>query len=1134
MSDYKYKAFISYRHLEPDMQAAEKLQKLLEAYKPPKNLVGDKHEKWRIFRDVSELQSSSDLSEDISNAIESSEFLIVICSPEYNESKWCGQELSHFRELHGNTNENVITLLVHGDPQKAFPEALTYKEITTTNEKGEEVTVKVEVEPLAANITAGTLKESMKKLDTEYLRIAAPLLGCDFNDLYQREKRREAARRRKVFGTVSGILSLITIISVYSSVTISRKNVQIQQQNEQIEQQNNDLLVENAGHLAAESEKLFKDSSLIPAVRKAVEALPSKDSDKPVVPEAECALSRELGMFSPRNIAPRLALKHDCAVEKISFMGEGKTIVSQDATGIYFWDAQSGSLIKKYSGSDFASADGSDKLSTFFQIQDDKTGTYFDTSAAPGNLAYTPSPVFGTVYSAFVHSVDEKEPGTGSDVFVSNKDGSIWKLSGADGEIVWKSDVPETCGDCEAVLDGGEYLLRVYADQTIMPGGSAIPGTETFVQYIDKESGEQKANSCATEFFGGTLSYGLNQEFKGIKDGIAYFYNSDNGILSGYDVSGDKIKEKYSTKIDGFDAEKMCSVNISFAAADPIVITTSILAIDSTTTLQRFRNGLEKAAWSTQLPVYFKDTSKTFLFKGEDLGVGFDVIAVVTDNAVSFVNYNSGSLLNTINLDSNITDVKFTTTGLIMIITSKGEEYAISAKNFITDDASPAAYIVENLSTSVSLCSYSLGKYVTCDDYSNTAYIQFPETNPGFTRIDAGEHIYKYSVLAVSADGSAAGVSAYEFPNDTFSTTSDAIPHFYIYSPDSGECKLVEGLEGYRVITAAFCGMDKIAVQAIEGSSSGLDRNTNKVFLVDIGSLSAQMIENCPPFDATAAAISHGSSGAFYMYDYGSDAAYIADNGTAYVWAGLTDASREKSISNRLCSFSPTRAAIVCSYKDSEKSGTTIEIWDPVNGTSVATDFFAERDYSASILHVFWLSDNTIGVFLSNRSVLLINADDGKVKSVVSLDGTSQEPVSVMALTDEKFAVLCRDSRLYEMNEEGFTGRSLALEFCEDSVGSISGNNGSDASMLTSLPSSDGNIFAVWNGTDAWLIDLASFSVRYSVTRFAAAPSHSPLIFTSDIVTGYAGHYPIYTTSQLTDAAERFLSPLDLGGKDGQ
>ena len=145
MPEYKYKAFISYRHLEPDMQAAEKLQKLLESYKPPKNL-GKTKDNWRIFRDVSELQSSSDLSEDIRNAIETSEYLIVICSPKYTESKWCMQELTRFRELHGNTNENIITLLVSGEPQESFPEELTYTEMTTTNEKGEEVTVKVEVE----------------------------------------------------------------------------------------------------------------------------------------------------------------------------------------------------------------------------------------------------------------------------------------------------------------------------------------------------------------------------------------------------------------------------------------------------------------------------------------------------------------------------------------------------------------------------------------------------------------------------------------------------------------------------------------------------------------------------------------------------------------------------------------------------------------------------------------------------------------------------------------------------------------------------------------------------------------------------------------------------------------------------
>ena len=428
MSEYKYKAFISYRHLEPDMQAAEKLQKLLENYKPPKKMA-EKHEKWRIFRDVSELQSSSDLSEDIKNAVENSEYLIVICSPEYNQSKWCLQEITRFRELHGNTNENIITLLVKGPPKEAFPEQLTYTEVKSVDDKGNETTVKVEVEPLAANITADSLKESLKKLNTEYLRIAAPMLGCDFNDLFQREKRREAARRRRIFGGVSGVLSVITLVSVISALAINNKNKQIQKQNdqiksqnEQIEKKNNDLLIENSEHLAAESEKLYKDSSLIPAIQKALEAMPSDGEEKPVIPEAEYALSREMGMFKSEQIIPQLSLKHDTAIEKISFMGDGKGIVSQDSTGIYFWDPESGKLLKKITSSDseFASAEygSSNEFKSIFEISDDKTGTYFKSTGAPGNLSYKVSPVLGDVYTNYAHDISDDEAGTGGDVYV--------------------------------------------------------------------------------------------------------------------------------------------------------------------------------------------------------------------------------------------------------------------------------------------------------------------------------------------------------------------------------------------------------------------------------------------------------------------------------------------------------------------------------------------------------------------------------------------------------------------------------------------------------------------------------------------------------------------------------------------
>ena len=537
MSDYKYKAFISYRHLEPDMQAAEKLQKLLESYKPPKNL-GKEKGSWRIFRDVSELQTSSDLSEDIRNAIENSEYLIVICSPKYTESKWCMQELVRFRELHGNTNQNIITLLVAGEPKEAFPELLQYNEVTTTDENGQEVKVKVEVEPLAANIKADTLKESMKKLNTEYLRIAAPLIGCDFNDLYQREKKREARRRMQVFGLVSGVLSVITVISLVSAVTINKKNSeiknkneQIEAKNEQIEKKNKDLLIENAGHLAAESEKYYGESDLIPAIQKAVAALPQKGEDKPAIPEAEYALSRELGMFRCEQIIPRLALKHDSAVENISFMGGGKSIVSTDATGVYFWDPETGKLIKKISPADpeFASKkESSNRIDAYFDIDTDKTGTVMKNVSAPGSVSYEINPVLGKVYKTYVHNLTDDEPGTGGDVYICNSDRTVWRLDGATGEVKWCAEASEKAYSYVSIAEDDEHILRVYHEANTMPDGTPIAGKRILLEVIDRETGSISITADLSVLGATAYDFEINNEIQCVKNDKLYIYNSQD------------------------------------------------------------------------------------------------------------------------------------------------------------------------------------------------------------------------------------------------------------------------------------------------------------------------------------------------------------------------------------------------------------------------------------------------------------------------------------------------------------------------------------------------------------------------------------------------------------------------------
>ena len=88
------------------------------------------------------------------------------------------KELAIFRGLHENTNAHIIPLLVEGEPEDAFPEAIRFKPVSYVLEDGTVTKGIEEIEPLAADIRAGDLAAKLKKLKkTEYFRIAAPILG---------------------------------------------------------------------------------------------------------------------------------------------------------------------------------------------------------------------------------------------------------------------------------------------------------------------------------------------------------------------------------------------------------------------------------------------------------------------------------------------------------------------------------------------------------------------------------------------------------------------------------------------------------------------------------------------------------------------------------------------------------------------------------------------------------------------------------------------------------------------------------------------------------------------------------------------------------------------------------------------
>lgn len=151
MSDkFKYDAFISYRHTELDKFVAENLHKQLEAFHFPKGLAkkrkGQKNKIERVFRDKDELPLTSNLEDPILQALNNSEWLIVICSPRLRESMWCKKEIETFVSLRGR--EHVLAVLVEGEPAESFPDELLYKLEDVKQPDGSVKQVKIPVEPL--------------------------------------------------------------------------------------------------------------------------------------------------------------------------------------------------------------------------------------------------------------------------------------------------------------------------------------------------------------------------------------------------------------------------------------------------------------------------------------------------------------------------------------------------------------------------------------------------------------------------------------------------------------------------------------------------------------------------------------------------------------------------------------------------------------------------------------------------------------------------------------------------------------------------------------------------------------------------------------------------------------------------
>ena len=321
--EMRYDAFISYRHSELDKYVAEELHRQLESFKVPASVAKKCKKKKikRIFRDKDELPITSNLADPILNALKDSEFLIVICSPRLKESIWCKREIENFIEMHGR--ENILAVLVEGEPSESFPEELLYREKTVVNGNGETTVIREPVEPLAADVRGKNKKEVKKLIKTEMLRLLASMLQCNYDDLKQRHRERKLHRMLAVAAVVGVVsLSFGTVSTVMA--------LKIQNQKEQIDKQYWEALENNARMGADNALELLQEGDRIGAIAMARELLPNDlaNQEIPYTAEAYFALTESVYPYAVKDVLrPVFKIKENAEISEMK--------LSNDQTKIY-------------------------------------------------------------------------------------------------------------------------------------------------------------------------------------------------------------------------------------------------------------------------------------------------------------------------------------------------------------------------------------------------------------------------------------------------------------------------------------------------------------------------------------------------------------------------------------------------------------------------------------------------------------------------------------------------------------------------------------------------------------------------------------------------------------------------------
>jgi tetratricopeptide (TPR) repeat protein len=203
---FKYRAFLSYSHR--DTAWGKWLHAALEGYRIDRDLAGRETPAGAvpktlrpIFRDREDFSAGHSLTEQTLAALEASQFLVVICSPNAAQSKYVNEEVRRFKML--DRTARVIPVIVDGEPgdpaRECFPPALRFK-VGADGGLGTEPE-----EPIAADARPqGDGKDIAKQ------KVVAGLLGVGLDEIVRRAERARR-RRNRFWAALAGVFLVLAL-----------------------------------------------------------------------------------------------------------------------------------------------------------------------------------------------------------------------------------------------------------------------------------------------------------------------------------------------------------------------------------------------------------------------------------------------------------------------------------------------------------------------------------------------------------------------------------------------------------------------------------------------------------------------------------------------------------------------------------------------------------------------------------------------------------------------------------------------------------------------------------------------------------------------------------------------------------